>query len=390
METISFDTSTSSLPFAPSNSRVSKITFNTCNTALSLELVCDNCVDIDIDKFGMARDSWWCVHTANLPDRQFRMTNGTMSMNGILRRYGFQDDSGCVHHNKAICHYISKKKIENPLSVHQQFVDATGVPQFFPNSGVCWFASLCTAAFSDNKLKSILLSRMNEPMRTYADRSLFDKNHAKMFRESLWKTFKVGDNTNERPEDDGCNGATEFILMCTKLKLPVTIFHERNNQLKISQKSYNNKGHRRIVPLQDSESEILVIRFDDGDHARFPLLRRIKFNGRRYKLSGVFLGQQKCGHQIAMGSVNGSWREWIIGDADFHKEEVGPTHIKFRGSNWNDHKEWYRAWKTMIHISKFQGGNFCAITPHNPPNDELDCYRGAVGTCNVDMIFTVH
>ena len=143
-------------------------------------------------------------------------------------------------------------------------------------------------------------------------------------------------------------------------------------------------------PPSTERPHLLVIRFQDGDHSRFPLLRRILVNGVRYRWVGCYAGQRKCGHQIGIASADGCWRHLIIGDADLHKDGVGPVHINFEGDKWRNKKAWWGALEYLVHVTKFGPdlSEFCNLSPHNRPDDELDKYRGQKrGKNSIDMLY---
>ena len=140
---------------------------------------------------------------------------------------------------------------------------------------------------------------------------------------------------------------------------------------------------------------LLAIRFQDGDHStRFPALRRITFKGQRYRLTGLYLGSRKCGHQIGMASPDGNWRHWAVADADLHKDWIGPVHICFTGNDW-DERSWWKVWKELVHATKygFDHQDLCQISPHNPEDTALDQYKGTArkgspsGTVSLDFVY---
>jgi hypothetical protein len=233
----------------------------------------------------------------------------------------------------------------------------------------------------------------NTALRRDCAKCIFDKEAAERVRKCFWYDYNVGDNVDADPSLDGRNGLTEFCVLCAKLGVPIIRLREFGGVLRTEN---NNVTDRRGNILQlpvpcKGQEHLLVLRFHDGDHAKFPVLRRIRFRGVRYKLVGLYMGQRKCGHQIGMASPTGDWRVWSIADADLHKDGIGPMHIRFDGERWR--REWWDAWKVLVHVTKFgrDTEEFCSLSPHNPPNDTLDKACSAstprCGTNSIDMLY---
>ena len=149
----------------------------------------------------------------------------------------------------------------------------------------------------------------------------------------------------------------------------------------------SNRTHR--LREASSESHLLALRFQDGDHSgRFPIQRRVRVGDRRYGLAGLYMGQKKCGHQIGVVCPSGDWRDWMIVDADLHKDGISPVFIRFEGPEWND--RWWEAWRELVHVTKYGNGSseFCNLSRWNPVNHSLDKFSGAsVGTNSIDAVY---
>jgi hypothetical protein len=117
--------------------------------------------------------------------------------------------------------------------------------------------------------------------------------------------------------------------------------------------------------------------------------RRVRIGNQHYRLCGFYAGQQKCGHQLGITSPTGSWRDWVIVDADLHKDGISPVFVRFDGSEWLD--GWWDAWRELMHVTKFgpSSSEFCNLSPWNPQNSSLDQYRGTkkVGTNSLDLVY---
>lgn len=395
MTDISFDAMTQQMPKAPAGTRLVSLSFGSCpGSSLRIRLTRCN-VDV-VDDHGISADAWWKITCDSLPDRSFRTTHGTRSVSELLRRYGFQDASGCVNHRKVIAHYDTTCPKESLDTIPADLRDATGVPQFYRRSGVCWFCAMCWTSMANEQMRQLVASHIpDETFRGVCERAIYDRDSAESFRKRLWFEMNIGDNVEMPPEVDGQNGFSQFCILCAKLGIPMYRLREEQGEYrKIDPRIRDQKG--QIVSLRapkGNEEHVLALRFQDGDHQRFPLMRRINYRGKRYRLVGVYMGQRKCGHQIAISSPSGSWRDWSIADADLHKDGIGPMFINFEGKKWQ--KDWWKAWGELVHVTKFGMGNsqFCSLSPHNPKNDALDsyenAYRGstALGTNSLDILY---
>lgn len=387
---ITLNASAERLPIAPRGYRLLQIAFRTCpGSDLLLRAVRD--VSTPFDEFGMPRDVWFVVRCTRLPDRMLRLYRGTHSLKNLVRRYGFLDGNGCVHHRDIRLLYVPIKdgpRFET-VTVPSHLRDATGVPQFYANSGVCWFAALCTVSFADPVVAAFLRRHLPANLHELCDACLRSPDCAEKLRKELWHRFAIGDDVTQPPEMDGCNGFTEFTLLCAKCKIPLLRYHEQEGTLRPMASELQDKRHRpvRWSPPDLAKSHLMVLRFQDGDHQRFPIRRRILHCDRRYRFVGCYGGQRKCGHQIGIASTTGSWRDMVIGDADLHKDGIGPIFVRFDGDHWTD--GWWDCWRELVPVTKF-GPNtreFCNLNPHNEPDDALDKYRGRRGKNSIDVLY---
>jgi hypothetical protein len=313
-------------------------------------------------------------------------------MINLLKRYGFLDGTGCVNHKHVKAQYLPLNAVrDSEPDVPSHLKDSTGVPQYFERSGVCWFAALCTCSFSDPQVRNFMKKHMPEEVRTLCDTCLFKREDSQKLRNYLWDALFIGDNIYDRPENDGCNGFSELTLLCAKLKIPLMRYLEKNGKFQKMSCKLRDKGNAAVHLPEPclSKPHLLVLRFNDGDHhSRFPILRRIVVHGKRYKWVGCFAGQRKCGHQIGIASSTGRWRDIVLGDADLHKDGIGPVFVTFNGPEWKDHKKWWGALEYIVHVTKFgpTTSDFCNLSPHNLSNDSLDKYRG-VGSNSLDLMY---
>lgn len=392
---IQYDTLTASLPQVSAEEKLMKIRFGTCpGSDLSLFLVKENSFEPGYDR-GMKRDTWWAVQTKDLPDRAIRLKAGPHSLAQLIMRYAFLDASGCPHHKTAFLEYVGKNTPLPAFDLHsvvpRNAVDVVGVPQFFPDSGVCWFASICTVFFGRNDVRDWVTSFMPDDLKRLCSTCLYSREDALSLREKLWYEYSIGDDCDLPPKMDGRNGFSEMTTLCAKMKIPLLRYSMEDGQFERMSSLVRDRAGKSVkVSLpKDGEKHLLVLRFIDGDHhEKYPVQRRIRMGGRRYRLIGVVSGQRKCGHQIGWVVLD-CWRTIMAGDADLHKDDIGPLFIRFRGEKWKD--SWWRGCKDMLHVSKFGSGRaeFCNLSPHNQRDDLLDTYRGSkvVGKNSLDLAY---
>lgn len=385
------------LPAAPAGARLTRVTFRTCpGSSLALAPVHD--VDPALDAHGVARDGWWAVSCEGLPDRTLRLFRGAHSLRELLRRYGFQDASGCVNHRDAVAHYAPAAAAALPglpPRLPRGLRDACGVPQFELHSGVCWYATLCTTTFGNADVSALVLPRLDADLRPHAARCLHDRAAARALRDALWHRLRVGDDVTLDPSHDGRNGFTEFTVLCAKLGVPMLRFREDGGRMRPLDARVTDRAGRPVTVRRPRaaagalEPHLLALRYQDGDHRRrFPIHRRMHYGGRRYRLAGLYMGKRQCGHQIGVVCPAGDWRTWAIGDADLHKDGIGLVHVDFAGVA---PEGWWAAWNELVHVTKFGAGyaDLCHFSPHNPNDDALATgrVRSRPGSNSIDALY---
>lgn len=396
MNSIAYDATTGCLPSCPPGRRISNVQFETCpGTTFQIRL--HGIIGSDrVDDYGMSDNSWWTLECSGLPNRAIRLYKGARSMSELLRRYGFQDTTGCVNHKRARLTYspVDECTVRTPPSwVPADVVNSPGIPQFYPTSGVCWFATMCGTSFLNPDMRRVIESHVSDEDFKRSFRNCnFDRNIAEHLRKRLWYEYAVGDNVDNPPEMDGRNGFAEFSSMCAQFDVPMCRYRERNGRLHLMDDRVVDRRSRthRLRRPRNGEAHILALRFQDGDHTnRFPVQRRVRVGKQHYRLCGIYAGQQKCGHQMGITSPTGSWRDWVIVDADLHKDGISPIFVRFEGPEWLD--GWWSGWRELMHITKFgnNASEFCNLSPWNPHNASLDQYRGIkrAGSNSLDMVY---
>lgn len=401
MATVAFETA-HGLPKAPCGQRLRRVRYTSCPQGdLCLHLLRDVDARAAFDEYGMRPDSWWTVRCTKLPDRTMRLFQGSHSMRHLLKRYGFLDGTGCVNHKQAVAEYEPQETPLPPCAlddVPQHLHDASGVPQFHPNSGVCWFGTLCWTSFANAEVREWLCTFMPTPLATAARGSLFSRDAALEFRKKLWFDYGVGDEWGQDPALDGRNGFTEFSVLCAKLGVPLLRFREQGGTMvPLAPELVDRRGGacRTRAPRSKTERHLLALRYQDGAHStRFPVMRRIEHQNRRYRLLGIYNGARHCGHQNGMACPSTSWRHLSWGDSDLHKDGIGPIYAAFEGDHYRGQGKsaaWWEAMREITHLTKF-GYNYsqiCNMNAWNLPDQHYDQYRAASrhGSLSLDVLY---
>lgn len=378
------------LPNAPPGKVLSHVSFATC-PGTPLRIACVRaCGSRTVEPTGVYTDAWWTIASDKMPVRSMRLRRGGYSLFALLKRYAFADATGCVNHRRCTLHYDAAIT-ECALHVQQSVRDCVGVPQFYKRSGVCWFASMCWTAFGNDRVRALVLRHHPEDLRVLASRCLFCPAAAEAYRKALWYRFAIGDDVDDDPLKDGQNGAHEFLTLCATLRVPVVCLREQGGRMRAVAPSMKNQkgGACSLRAPSPDEDHLLLLRFIDGDHAgRFRFHRRLRHEGRRYRLAGFYLGQRKCGHQCALVCTGDDWRYWGMTDADAHTHGIGPEHFFFSSDMSS---EWWDKWKHLVNVTKYGStmSDFCPLSPWNLPDDVYDKYRGGCrGSNSVDALFT--
>ena len=282
---------------------------------------------------------------------------------------------GCLHHKKAVGKYVPANAPLPPtdlrsLGVPLEMEDVTGVPQFSPNSGVCWFATVCWNTFLNKQVCKLVYERLPSTIHDNCKRCLRSMEAAKAVREFLWYTYRIGDDVTQDPSLDGRNGFREFMTLCARIKVPIILYSMSGSHMsRMKPFTTDRRGHTlRFSHVDTTALHLLALRYTD-EYTPSTISRRLEVEGRRYRLVGMYMGSSACGHQIGACSMNGNWRQWAITDADLHKDGVGPIYVSFQGPQWVD--GWKDAWKDLVHVTKYGHEKACSLSPRNVDNAKL-------------------
>lgn len=405
MTVVRFSTPTG-LPRTPSpDMQIVRVTFRTCpGSDLRLDKVLYD-PKAPRDEHGMQAESWWAVTCKGRPTRCLQLYQGAHSLSQLLMRYGFQDATGCVNHKDATAYFESQPMVRDGATIVDRVVtpelrSARGVPQFYPNSGICWYAAMCMATFGHPVIRRVVLPALPDEIRSHAAKCLESRDSALELRKYLWNNYQVGDDISKDPRFDGRNGFSEFCVLFAKLGIPQIVYREERNKLvpaPLTLRDRANRSVKMLTPCDPTKDfHLLTLRFQDGDHqGKFPVVRRLNLEVKKgvtvkYRVAALIMGQRVCGHQIStVCTSEKGWRRWIIADADMHKSGIGPTHIYFDGDDYTG-CQWWAAWRDLVHVTRFGNGGseLCVISPHNPKDGTYDKYRGEEpGSNSIDMIF---
>ena len=360
----------------PSNDKIlSHITFTNCSNIAKFSCIRKK-QSTPRGADGVYKESWWKLCDPNLPCRYLRIYNGGKSLVELLRRYAFLDSKGCLNHKRCVLHYQDSLE-EEMIPFKHPLLASHGIPQFYKNSGVCWFASFCWNCFGNDDVRAFISSYLPSEIKEVALNSLFSVKDAEAFRKYLWYNHKIGDNVDDDPLNDGQNGCGEFIRMCSAFKIPYISWEEKHGK-------FLKKKHANV-----QKKHLLIVRFIDGDHTKkYPAFKRLlcKYDrcDIRYRLFGFFAGQRKCGHQIGYVTPNRKGDLWGVIDADAHKDGIGPYFFE------PSHEKWWEQMRDLIFVTKYgsQNSQFCPLNPWNVRNDMYDKFKGcSTGTASMDMMF---
>lgn len=355
-----------SIPDIPADRRIHSICFHSCKLPLTIQF----CHDVSGEVVnGVRTDSWIEVASDNQPTRYMRLFKGRHSLEQLMRRYAFQDRSGCLHEKTGTYSTVpSDKSVSSSAirSLPQTLTNSNGVPQFYPTSGNCWYASLCWATFGNPRMKAFLSDYIPKDLRHLCDKALYSRDDAQALRKELWDRYNIGDDIYKPPHMDGQNGFSEFALMAAVWGVPLVQYEDVKRGRKfnlLDPIAVDHKGveHSIRVP-RAGEQHMLALRYNNGDHSTFRPLRVMYVCGVRYQLVSVYMGSSLCGHQIGMVLVDEQKDIWVVGDADCQKDGIGPLFLSLAGCT-----DFLWAARFVIPVTKF-GPNYCKTCPINPIN----------------------
>ena len=192
---------------------LSSIRFRTCKEAQLAIYVCKTIHRYD-ERTGVPLDAWYAIETPGLPVRFIRIFSGAEGLHDLLLRYAFHDAAGCVHEKHMQLRYSRTKETADrdvTSVVPAHLINALGVPQFYKESGNCWFASMLWVLFANTEMRNFCAERfalMNaSEVAEWAREAFHVPEKAQKIRAFLWNKNRIGDDITAPPREDGKNGA---------------------------------------------------------------------------------------------------------------------------------------------------------------------------------------
>ena len=143
-------------------------------------------------------------------------------------------------------------------------VNVIGLPQRSIDSGVCWFGSLLWLLRMPPRVRAIVdaaIARSNRPvaaeLRRRLPRVLTHSQEGYDLHTALFKLHKIGDAIGIPPEEEGQNGYTQLMMLCTVLDLPaLTMIAGVGGRLRdVSDMPLHSKYTTMAAPRRPGRSE---------------------------------------------------------------------------------------------------------------------------------------
>jgi hypothetical protein len=353
---------------------------------------------------GVHERIWWRVRSRDAPDRYFRTSAGARSVQKLINTYALLDKDACLNIDAAelVTEPAGGDAVRRLVSqdAHAALGDAVprralgsvyGVPQRQIDSGICWYAALMFVVCHNLRVRAHVKAFLPPHVGALLDRCLTDAASSEELRKALWETYTMGDPYGQPPEFDGQNGVTQFYVLAGRVGMPVLRYFVDAHGVahKLTDPVTDPKEGR--VDVTDVEADgrparLLTFRFRRGAHVSDPRvqpMRRKTVCGRRYRLVGMMIGSEHCGHQISACARDASWRDWAVCDSDAQHRGIGVTHWSFTAPVC-DRGAWWQAWRLAVPTVRFHGG-YCNLSPHNPPTHAQSSQDA--GMTNVDFVY---
>lgn len=412
------------LPTLPGGACIYGVRFMSCRAG-KMTLYVETLLDNEALDGAVPADAWWRIVAPQLPCRVVRLW-GARALDRLLTRYGLMDATGCVNSGAGWVSYVDRIETlrahlapRPPHPLCAILGEQMGIPQRLENSGICWFASVCFILLLNERIRAHVLAHLPTDLVALARASLADPRAAEAFRLALWNRYAFGDAPDTPPELEGQNGARQICILAAQIGMPIRrIFvDDAGVRHPIRDRVEDMRGGMHTLQSEaiDGKAHITMVRFRRGAHGCNPRHRPTRRlytqryrNGvatterRIYRLVGMLIGSEHCGHQIAAATPTDSWRHWSVCDADARRYGIGPVCWTVEGDGGevvaHGQHRWWHVFRSMIPVTFFSKG-YCDLSPHNRPVDELQraqtrpastnqetqtCGRGKT---NVDMIY---
>ena len=352
----------------PKREDINNIVFKTCSNRMTIQLI------------RYKNEDWWCIKCDDLPDRFIKKLSSE-TIFSIIKFFGFLDNDSCMNYSKGLYFTGNPLHIENNetldyLSKEQRNV--IGVPQLNENSGNCWFCALLFIMFFNATLKEFLFRYFPKDLQNISNNILNDPKTASNFKRILYYYYAFGDDPQQDPAFDGQNGFAQFCILCSKFDIPIvclmpkTLYDDADDMLEFELDIFDQKDRKCRIRrnAKNGEKSLLVVKIH---HTKWLIRRRIIFEKRRYKLAGMLIASEACGHQVGCSTLNMNITRFALSDADAISHKV-PTlfwHIAIHtGESKKEYKKrWLEQWEKMIPINMFSEA--CDLNPANSRNSRM-------------------
>lgn len=276
------------------------IKFASCTTALDCQLV-----DFVDDK------QIWSVITPNMPQKTFAMSQTNEAIKYFVMHYGHMDEKGCIHTGSGTID-IGRLKRARRLEFDKKIFQLDGVKQPRKDTGLCWWSAFCFVFLMNDACRNLLKRKTGGKTHSGAsvprllERCLHDERDSEKLRKFLYLEYQFGDPLTKKPHEQGQNGCGQFFVLCAKLDIPVVrlmapSMHQINMPVFDNAEPVRNSLTLRATALANEHAFLVVRCF----RTTWKPVNRFKHNNRIFKLVGILIGSEYCGHQIGVSIMPG-------------------------------------------------------------------------------------
>ena len=281
-----------------------RIVFDDCGGTLSIEKMSP-----DDSHCG----TWWIIRCNGVPDRYVRLLPGTR-VEQLVRTYAFFDGE-CVSAFD-VQHVVGGTPLPLTLpSFDTELLGVRGVPQDRENAGICWYASMCFVLSFHPHMRRLIKSHIVDvETRACFERVLHCPKMARAFREYLYDKYTLGDNPEQPGALDGQNGGRQLCELLKHLAVPIIRYAGQEGIIHDGATAISNDGSAVLIvhAFRQKWRPAFRYRYTRGDVRR------------TFRLVGVMIGNEYCGHQVC-ASNDGNLRRWAYADADAATHGICPV-----------------------------------------------------------------
>ena len=329
-----------------------------------------------VDERGVPEDALWKI-TGDCSPRVVRLFGGYGSLSALLERYSFTDEKGCSFSSRpsstvrrnlqrnasqlgirtSATLSLPNRSVKEHWTSHlprmasQQEAAAAlivGIPQRLPESGNCWWSSVCFLLMRSRQTRNAFLTHLSSSegrdLSPLFQRCLQDPSVGETLHRTLYHRYGFGDKPNIDPSLEGQNGFTQLTNLLRKLKIPIHVHVWTGKEWASVHRA---SPHPVFVGLRVHRMK-----------KRPPLTWRV--GERTYTLQGFLSGSEFCGHQTCV-SRGCSPSVWHHSDSDAARLKIGPVSFKIeKGENVWDEMD-----KLLPHSNWTDDSRFCDMAPSN-------------------------